>query len=183
MRVFVGVEFDGETKSEIAKVCDDLRTLCIKGRWKRTDNFHLTLKFLGWVSPEKLPAINNALYETVRGTSPFSLKIGNLGVFKGKDMIRVLWLGLDGDIDALTKLQSEVEDGMHRIGFKKETRKFTPHITLAQDILFDCPFNKLGDFVTLEKISPIEVKDIVLFKSEQVKGKRVYTPIKRFALI
>ena len=50
MRLFVGIEFGGKTKSEIAKVCDVLKTMCVKGRWKREDNFHLTLKFLGGTS-------------------------------------------------------------------------------------------------------------------------------------
>jgi 2'-5' RNA ligase len=183
MRLFVGIEFDGVTKSEIARVCNELKTLCVRGRWKREDNFHLTLKFLGWVLPEKLPAIKSALAEAAGGTSPFQLKVGKLGVFKGKDTIRVLWLGLDGDISVLNELQSRVENGMHGAGFEKEARKYSPHITLAQDVLSDRTFKELSESITLEEIPPIEVKDIVLFKSEQVAGKRVYTPVSRFALV
>jgi 2'-5' RNA ligase len=183
MRLFVGIEFGGKTKSEIAKVCDVLKTMCVKGRWKREDNFHLTLKFLGWVLPEKLPAIKSALAEAAGGTGPFSLKVGKLGVFKGRDTIRVLWLGLDGDINILNELQSRVENSMHGAGFEKEARKYSPHITLAQDVLFDRTFNELSESITLEEIPSIEVKDIVLFKSEQVAGKRVYAPVSRFALV
>ena len=83
MRLFVGIEFDGVTKSEIARVCNELKTLCVKGRWKREDNFHLTLKFLGWVLPEKLPAIKSALAEAPRDR-PVFVKSGKLGFLKAK---------------------------------------------------------------------------------------------------
>ena len=74
------------------------------------------MKFLGWVLPEKLPAIKAPCRQPE--DRPVFVKVGKLG-FKGK-AIRVLWLSLDGDISVLNELQSRVENGMHRTGFEKK---------------------------------------------------------------
>lgn len=182
MRLFAGIEFGSQVKEGITGIQEDLRKLCTKGRWKREDNFHLTLKFLGEVEFHSVSAVSEALQESAKAARPFLLKVDALGYFEGRDSIRVLWLGLGGDTQELMDIKLKIEDNLQNAGYRKESRRFSPHVTIAQDVVTNVPFKELAKLVVPERIPDITVNDIVLFKSEQINGKRVYTPLRRYGL-
>lgn len=177
MRVFVGIDLSDQLKEEILKLQLRLKNFALKGRWKHADNFHITLKFLGEVNKEKLADIDGKLREASQQAHRFKLKISELGSFPGREGIRVLWMGLGGEMDALNRLQCQVENKMADLGFQKEKRSFTPHITIGQDIYFDRSFNGIKDLINIEDFKEIDVGSIHLFKSEQIGSKRVYTSL------
>ena len=88
-----------------------------------------------------------------------------------------MWLGLEGDIKKLKKLQTDVAGQMESIGFSPEKRKYVPHITVGQDVVFKSGLQELKEMVNLNEIPEITVNGISLFKSEQISDKRVYTSI------
>jgi len=151
--------------------------VAVSGRWKYIDNFHLTLKFLGETKPENLKIINEKLIAACYEYEVFKLKFSNIGYFPGKDSIRVLWLGLEGDTDKLCNLQGSIDRQMADIGFKPEKRKYVPHITIGQDVVFKINFQELKEMVNFSEIPEITVKSISLFKSEQISNRRVYKSI------
>lgn len=182
MRVFAGIEFSMETKEGIAHVQQDLRRVCSRGRWKYIDNFHLTLKFIGEIEKHKTGIISGALAQSVKGFMPFALKSDRLGCFGGKEGIRVLWLGLGGDTNELLQLKRRIEDEMSDIGFDREQREYSPHITIGQDIQTGLSLDEMRKSIDIEKIPGVKVEEIVLFESRQSGRKRIYTPLRRFAL-
>ncbi|MGI6606696.1 MAG: RNA 2',3'-cyclic phosphodiesterase [Peptococcia bacterium] len=97
MRAFIGIDFAPEVKKEIFNLQQRLRKYALRGRWKHSDNFHLTLKFLDEISLTQQAQINEAMQKVCLGQKPFKLAVTSLGVFNGKEAIRVLWLGLTGD--------------------------------------------------------------------------------------
>jgi len=96
--------------------------------------------------------------------------------FIGIGFDRQLWLGLGGDIEKLLSITKELDERLLRIGIQKEKRKFTPHITIGQDIVFEKEFSQIKQSYENMQFSSISVDCITLYKSEQLGNKRVYTP-------
>ena len=182
MRAFVGTDFEGHIKSDIAKIQSLVRENSTKGRFKYIGNFHLTLKFLGEIEDKKIPLINRALQEAAQHYSEINVKIDSIGYFHGKDSIHALWLGLGWETDALRQLQGEIDSGLHKIGFKRESKEYVPHITIAQDLVLKIPFEQLKEQIDFDEFKPIEIKRLELIKSEEKEGKRIYTPVSTFTL-
>jgi len=92
---------------------------------------HLTLQFLGNVEEEQIPGITEILEQAGKGVTPFDLEMGRLGVFPHLTHPRVVWIGVE-PVDALTTLQSKIQQGLEPLGFPKENRDFHPHLTLLR---------------------------------------------------
>lgn len=182
MRTFIGVDFSRDIKNSIAGIQHIVQENSEKGRFKYVGNFHLTLKFLGEVQQTKTSDIEKTLNNIALKHRKIHLNIDKIGYFDGKGSIHALWLGFSGELDKLGVLYSDINDEMHRLGMKKEIKKYTPHITIAQDLILKIPFEKLKEKVDFKNISTIEIKEISLIKSEEAEGKRIYTPISTFGL-
>jgi 2'-5' RNA ligase len=87
---------------------------------------HVTIKFLGDVPESKVERVTDALSKVKM--APFPAHVASMGTFPGRD-IRVVWLGLEGDFEELFQL---VESSLNTIGFQREARGFSPHITLGR---------------------------------------------------
>ena len=101
-------------------------------RWVRPEGIHLTLKFLGETDEEDLPGIIAALRDVARLHPPIEIEPGGLGSFGGRRGLRVVWVGLGGQIDALITLAAAIDAALAPQGFKREARAFNPHLTLAR---------------------------------------------------
>ncbi len=182
MRAFIGIDFDERAKQKILDLQKAYREPARKGRWKHRDNFHITLKFLPEVTVEQKSMIDHIMTEICSSFTPFELSLTEPGTFGGRDSIRVLWLGVSGNTIRLHSLQNEIELALLSMGFPRESRKYNPHITIGQDIIFEESFEKVSKYVGHFEFEPIRVKDLYLFKSEQIQNKRIYTKISRYEL-
>ena len=182
IRAFIGIDFPDEIKNNILKLQQSLRRYALKGRWKYVDNFHLTLKFLDKINISQKEKLDEAMKTMVRSMEPFSLWISGLGIFESRNSIRVLWVGLSGEILKLKTLQKNIDSLLKPIGFQPEKRSYTPHITIGQDILLEQDFNEIKAKIGKPKFSPIIVENLYLFKSEQIQNKRVYTKVSEYTL-
>ena len=187
MRIFVGIDLKPTLKSEIIKLQSKIKPSAVKGNWKNEDDFHLTLKFLGDISEEQLTGLFETLEKINGQFNPFSIHLNGLDVFgsavpspvTGLTPVRVLWLSLDGDLEALNDLYFVIENALCDYGFAKDYRPYAPHVTLGQDIKL------AGTLETLKAAfepfdERIDVDAVTVFNSEVVGGKRVYTPLKSF---
>ena len=133
VRVFVAIELPEAARQHIAHLIDTLRTMRIHGlRWVRAEGVHLTLKFLGNVSEERLDSIAAAMEQAAEHVAPFSLHIQDAGAFPNMGSPRVLWAGVHGEVEPLLQLQARLEETLAVRGFPAETRPFSPHLTLAR---------------------------------------------------
>ena len=135
LRAFVAIEIGGDAKRALADAIAALRSERIAAlRPVRLEGVHLTLKFLGDIAPELAPRIGQALADVAARYAPFSLTLGDAGFFPAGNAgrARVLWVGIDGDMDALRELQREVDDALAALGFPHERQPFRPHLTLAR---------------------------------------------------
>lgn len=182
MRTFIGADFSRDIKESIAGIQNIVRENSERGRFKYVGNFHLTLKFLGEIEQIKVPEIGRTLKSIASNHRRIRLNIDKIGYFDGKGSIHALWLGFSGELDKLSSLYSDIDEGMHKLGIKKEIKAYTPHITIAQDLLLKIPFEKLEERVNFQSFRAVEIGTISLVKSEEAGGKRIYTPISTFQL-
>jgi 2'-5' RNA ligase len=181
MRTFFSIEFDNELKEEITALQNKLRQHTYRGRWKYKDNFHITLKFLGDIEHKDISCILDNV-EDLSEIKSFSLSIDKLGYFMGKNNIRVLWLGLGGEIELLKNLKNSIDKRLVQSGFEIEKRKFTPHITIAQDIISETDFDNLIKIFNNYDFPKINVKAFNLMLSEQIGNKRIYSVLNTIKL-
>ena len=133
IRTFIAIDVPPDAKEALATLTQSLKARGLSDvRWVNPIGIHLTLKFLGNIPPTIVPRILDALQSASRSHSPFNLSLGNLGVFPNPNNPRVLWVGLDGDLPALARLQSSVEEHCRAIGLDPDRRPFTPHLTLGR---------------------------------------------------
>ncbi len=129
MRLFIGIHLSEPVKTALCELCRDLKKDAPKIRWVKEDNIHITLKFLG--ETEKKDQIIDALNKTIN-TPGFKIEFAGLGRFgKGVDL-RILWAGIR-PCEKLTTLFNKIESVLEPLGFPRETRRFSPHITLGRN--------------------------------------------------
>ena len=132
-RAFVAIELSLEMREALGELIARLKGMGLSSvRWVNPEAVHLTLKFLGNVPRAQIGEITHALSRSVLGSAPFTLEMGDVGGFPTLDAPRVLWVGLKGELDELASLQQKVEETLQSLGFPKERRPFTPHLTLAR---------------------------------------------------
>lgn len=134
VRAFVAVELGAEAKAAAQATQQRLRQLFPHGgvRWAKPEQLHLTLRFLGDVSAERLPELTQALGHALAGVAPFTLHLHGCGVFPSPRAPRVLWLGLEGNLPALHDLRRRVSEAVVGFGDHAETHAFHPHLTLGR---------------------------------------------------
>ncbi|MEE2938090.1 MAG: RNA 2',3'-cyclic phosphodiesterase [Planctomycetota bacterium] len=101
-------------------------------KWVPTDNFHLTLKFLGEVDNTEVPNVCEAIREICQHSTPFELSFAGTGAFPDISRARVVWVGIDDPSGELTRLATELDKKLADLGFKRESRDYTPHLTLGR---------------------------------------------------
>lgn len=167
MRLFIAINFDEETRARICQVQDRLKVLCT-GNFSRPENFHLTLAFLGETKPQKLGEIC-ALMDRLRFPH-LSLSFDRVGCFS-QEGSELWWLGLAQN-KALLALQRELTEGLRQAGFPIESRRFSPHITLARKLRF----REVPDKAQLLGTAFSTTADrLSLMLSERVGGRLTYT--------
>jgi 2'-5' RNA ligase len=121
LRLFVGIGLPPGLKLRLSTLCVGVP----QARWVDPGNFHVTLRFIGEVDEGLASDIDAAL---LRLSSPrFSLALSGVGQFG----TRMLWVGVEKS-DRLLQLQGKVESALQRIGIAPDTRRFTPHVSLAR---------------------------------------------------
>ena len=149
-------------------------------RWIDTENYHLTLRFIGAIERWRAEEVDEAL-AAIRAR-PFDLSLCGVGTFEKAGRIQSLWVGVERT-EALSHLQAKVETALQRVGLEPERRRFAPHITLARVDRAEVP--KLISYVqahNLFRAPPVRMEQFTLFSSLLGKEHSVYTPEVEYAL-
>jgi len=131
IRSFISIDLDDEKiLSQVESIMSSL--LSLGGDLKRVEreNIHLTLKFLGIVRASKLEEVKSALAKVT--FPPFSLEIKGAGAFPNLKRMNVIWVGIGDGWSQVELIFEQTEKLLHQLGFSRETRAFSPHITVAR---------------------------------------------------
>lgn len=147
-------------------------------RWVRPEGFHVTLRFLGNVPTEEVPALARAAGAAVAGVEPFEATLRGLRVLPSPRRPRVVVLEL-GPEDALAELAARVEEAVVGEGVAPEKRAFRAHLTLGRVRSRRVP--PLAD-VPAPEAPPLPVREVVLFRSDLGPEGSRYTALERLPL-
>jgi RNA 2',3'-cyclic 3'-phosphodiesterase len=182
LRAFIAIEIPAEIKKAIAVQTASLHKDAGHAvRWVVPENTHLTLKFLGELSPANMGLLSQALQAECGQQAPFEIAVGGMGSFPNPRRPRVIWVGLKHPPD-LNQLQRKVEAAAALLGYAAEDKPFSAHLTIGrvreqatldemkqlQSALAGLHIGELGMFTA---------RAVTLFKSELQPSGPLYTPL------
>lgn len=184
IRSFIAIELPQELKERIEAYQKRLKPFTRRVRWVQATSLHITLKFLGEQEKNLIDRVEQNLLTVSGAFKPFSVTVNQFGAFPGKRNPRVFWLGIKSDpLESMFDLFHFLENNLQGLGFAKESRRFSPHLTLAR-VKAPERFDDLWDFVRDNPFEPyrFKVNEIVLMQSFLKPQGAVYKPIKKYAL-
>ncbi|MBF0521634.1 MAG: RNA 2',3'-cyclic phosphodiesterase [Candidatus Omnitrophica bacterium] len=183
IRIFLALPLSAESHEFIEGIENHLKKSACPVTWVKPKNAHLTLKFLGDTSRDQIPVIVKTLQEVLQNTRAIPLEWTTLGTFPEKIHPRIVWVGLKEDA-GLTQLALSIEEAFEKIGFPKETRAFSPHVTLGR-IKSDKNLSKLIETISsysLKQPAAEEMNHVILYKSTLTSSGPIYEIIEKIAL-
>ena len=185
IRSFLAFDLPAEIRVVVEQVHDGLKDASRDVKWVRPASVHLTVVFLGSVDEEAIPALSKEVRRVCAGFGPFRLAARGTGFFPNPRRPRVIWLGLEGDVERMAGLRDALQEVLEPFGTQREKRPFRPHLTLGRfrkgGIMDDRLAAAMEGWAEVE--SPACVLDeLVFFRSDLRRGGAIYTVLDRFSL-
>lgn len=175
VRAFIGVHVEAGPK--LQKALERLGGFGRAVRPTKAGQLHLTLKFLGDVASEVVPALTAEVSRVAAGMAAFDWVPVGTGAFPSAARPSVIWAGVT-ERDRFASLAEEFESACGRLGLPPEGRPYRPHLTLAR-VKFP-PSAALADWLrgTAEgAFDRQRAEEVVLYRSEPTRDGYVYTPL------
>ena len=175
-RAFVAVEIG--RMPELLKFVKALRELDSDLKFVKLDKLHITLKFLGDIDEDLIPEIEDFMKKSVSGKEPFEMTLKGTGAFPNLNRISVVWAGIEG-AEPLIDIAEKLDTGLTFMGFRKERREFSPHVTVAR---VGNTLDTIGLPDTIARFEKTEfgsinVDKIILKKSELTPDGPIYSDL------
>jgi len=183
IRAFIAIDLSPEIYANLEKLVSQVKQH-LQGdpiRWVAVDHIHLTLKFLGDVSVSNLSILTELIQTEANQHHEFEISVGKIGAFPSVHRPRVIWAGIEAPLD-LFDLQRKLEIETSRLGYMREERKFSPHLTIGR-----IPRNansesvsgvsKLLSEIKIGYLGAACIRAVHLFRSDLHPGGAVYTKI------
>ena len=179
MRLFVVIDLGHDVRNYLYDLEKSIGNNLAKVKWVAKKNLHLTLKFLGEISDERVEDVKERLRRI--NASRFKLKLNGIGVFPNENIIRVVWIGLKPE-DKIRELQRKVDE--ETLDISKEAMEFVGHLTIGR---IKAVKNKEA---FLKRIKELDIKEIEfkvddfkLFKSTLSKDGPKYELLDNYDLV
>ncbi len=181
-RLFIGLEIPEFVKDQIEKHKKEIYGFQPGLRWEPKEKIHITLKFLGETEPSLVPEIKNRLRELGKDQKAFNLRIIKYGLFYRQGNPSILWAGLKHS-PLLAQFADKINSELAPLGFRKENRKFKPHLTILR-LKGNEDRRKIEDFVHYY-FNPLTftADNLVFFRSKLQPGGSVYKKIESIKLL
>jgi 2'-5' RNA ligase len=181
IRAFIAVDIPVSHK--VSEVINELKKININAKIVETENMHLTLKFLGDIDENLTDEIEKIIKESTLDTQPFEITLKSLGVFPNQKYIKVAWIGVE-EVETLKRIAETIDKKLQNLGFKKEERPFSAHLTIAR---IKSAKNKEKLIQLIHKYQNIELQKIninklFLKKSLLTPKGPIYTNLKEITI-
>ncbi|MDD5191149.1 MAG: RNA 2',3'-cyclic phosphodiesterase [Dehalococcoidales bacterium] len=184
VRCFIAIELPVEVKNELAGLIHSLKNRSLNFMsWVDPKGIHITLKFLGEVSQELIPDIEQSMEDAAQQSHPFQLGVSGTGAFPNLNRPELIWVGVNGEMDKLNALQKNIDINMEMLGFPREKKPYTPHLTLAR-VRIEAPdfdrqrLGKLLAATSFTSALAVKVTGVHLIKSQLTPTGPIYTVMK-----
>ncbi len=185
IRAFIALALEPGLAAEIKKVQQHLNSPGGAVRWISPEQLHLTLQFLGNVPADRLDQLAAALRDACARTAPLQLALEGVGCFPNTRNPRVLWIGIQGDLEPLGKLQEQIAQETKNFGDHGEQRAFQPHLTIGRVKASGAEGRKVGQAIactTVPKLGDWTIRQVLLVQSELSSNGARYTTLAAVAL-
>ena len=184
IRSFIAIDLPEETRKALEDIQKELKQCGAGVRWVKPSSIHLTLKFLGNIHPAQVEDIALAVAEEVRDEPPITLGATGLGAFPSRRKPRVIWIGMEGEVQRFTRIQARVENALEPLGFVREKRPFRPHLTIGRVKDRRRLQSLIDAMATLDmpQFDSFDVTEIILYKSDLRPTGAIYTKLHRMPL-
>jgi 2'-5' RNA ligase len=193
MRLFVALDIDDLIRARVARFLDGLRGFESDAHWVRPESLHITLKFIGEQSEDKLENIQRALGTVT--ANRFEMNIRGYGFFPEVHKPRLFWIGIEAGAE-LALLASTIDEKLAAFGIPKEEHAFSPHLTLARggrsgSLRKQKRDGANGNFKRLQEklvagptpeFGTMTAREFFLYESQLAPGGSKYTKLAGFAL-
>ena len=194
IRAFLAVELSQELQAELATVQQDLKRRIepemkrdTRITWAKPASIHLTIKFLGDMDEQVIDPMLVAVEQTVGSQIPVNVPLERLGAFPRPQSPRVLWVGPSenwergGEATRIGEIHGAIEQACEGLSFLRETRPFSPHLTLARIKVGErhvgVALARIGVLDLPLSLGSLAVESVVLMKSELKPTGSVYTKL------
>lgn len=178
MRLFVAIELDVAVKKALGRTVCQLATFDGAVRWAAEERMHLTLRFLGEAPADRVGRLCETLEGAAARCEPFALATSRWGCFPPGGRASVVWAGVSSADGLLGVCRGRVADAVEEAGFARESRPFSPHLTVGR-VRTKRPAPDLRRAVEALEAPVVTqaVREIVLMQSELGAGGPRYTRI------
>lgn len=179
-RAFLAVDLEERARSAITRLTDNLKVTpwARQARWVPPENLHLTIKFLGEITPASAERLVESLGSSLASCENFEAQTEGLLTLPNRRRARVLALKV-GPAERFAELAGVVEQGTNDAGFEPERRPFRAHLTLAR---FQRP-PSIPAKLSEGRLIRFLVREVTLFSSRLTPGGALYSPVAGFELI
>lgn len=184
MRTFIAVELPEDIKRKIEEVQNPLKKTDTYVSWVKPKNVHLTLKFLGEVEENRIEDVFYGTEKALKGAKSFTLSLKDMGGFPNLQRPKVIWVGVDKGEKELAVMQKDIEEELLRVGYPKEGRAFSPHLTIGR-VKSARNIEKLVALIekTTFQTQEVKIDEAVVMKSQLHPQGAIYTPLRKIKLL
>jgi 2'-5' RNA ligase len=184
IRSFIAIDFPEETRKALEYIQRELKQCGAGVRWVKPTSIHLTLKFLGNIQPAQVEDIARTVAQEIRDQSSITLRPAGLGAFPSLRKPRVIWIGMEGEVQRLNEIQVRVDNALEPLGFVREKRGFRPHLTLGRvkDRRNRQALTAAMTELEIPEFDSFDVTEIILYKSDLRPTGAIYTQLHRMPL-
>lgn len=181
-RLFVAISLPPDLLRKLSELQGQFKPFAREAKWVKPQGIHLTLKFLGYVDQNRISEIIDHLSKVSESAAALNLTASGCGFFPNPRRPSVLWVGVQAP--GIMELQQNVEEAMNRLSFEKETRAFSPHLTLARFKRTEglLPLAKAVEQWKENELETFEAKHFELFESILHRDGAEYIILKSFPL-
>jgi 2'-5' RNA ligase len=194
IRAFLAVELSQELRAELVTVQQELKHRIdtemkrdMRISWAQPASIHLTLKFLGDMAEQAIGPLLVAVEQAIGSQIPVNVPLERLGAFPRPQSPRVLWVGPSenwergAEAERIAEIHRAIEQACEGLGFLRETKPFSPHLTLARikvgERQVGVALAKGGVLDRPISLGSLAVESVVLMKSELKPSGSVYTKL------
>ena len=178
IRTFIGVEIGEKSRVQAANFSKKLQDLDADIKWEPPHKFHVTLKFLDEILNEEVNDICVRIQRAVKDLPPFTLGLRGAGAFPSVAKPRNVWIGVGEGREQITEAARLVDLAMQEIGFPRELRPFTPHVTLGRVKRATPALADLSELLTQYEnidLGKSFIKSVTVFASHMARSGSNYT--------
>jgi len=181
LRTFIAADVGKAIRDRLVQLQEKLARTGTQVKWVEPENLHVTLLFLGEVDDRQIPGVCSIVANETAKHPPFLMAVETVGCFPNLRRPRVLWVGIGQGMQELCAIHDALEMPLQELGYRREERRYTPHITLGR-VKSDRETSPLAEALDKQAAwrgGEVPVAELLVLSSELTPKGPVYSVLSR----